>query len=551
MGAILDAATLRDAMSRFAEALRAHREEIDSLNVFPVPDGDTGTNMLLTQQAVEEALRELEGVDLAATGEAIGRAALMAARGNSGVILSQVLRGFCARLHEGGAGGAEDVAASLAFASEEADKAVARPVSGTMLSVLRDAADAARRIAVSVDGAPAVAEAALEAATESLQRTPEQLPALKDAGVVDAGGKGLVLFLDALAASLSQRPLSIEVGPPGPVGHERGDAAALQSVDYEFEVQYLLESSEAEINGLRNRLDELGGSLVVVGGGGLYNIHVHTNDPDAAVEAGAEIGTTEGVSVVSLADQVAATCPAGEARGVQAGVVSPEPSEAATERRPVGILAIVPGEGNAELFRSLGAAVLPGGPGNNPSVAELVAAIEAVPADDIIVLPNHKNVLPAAKQAAGLTGGGQRAHVLPTRSVHEGIAAATAFNPVADVSENLRRAEETARRVVAAEVATAVRDADTPAGPVRAGQVLGLSDGLVLFVGDDARELAVELVRTLVEADHEVLTLLSGADVTEEEASTCARVLRQAFPTLEVEVHHGGQVGYPYLIGLE
>jgi DAK2 domain fusion protein YloV len=363
MGAILDASTLRDAMSLYLEALEAHREEIDSLNVFPLPDGDTGTNMLLTQRAIVEALEGREGEGLRELGGMIARAALMGARGNSGVILSQILRGFCDRytITEGEgrmAPDGMDVAGALSAADEEARKAVSEPVEGTILSVLRDAARAATDRARETSDVDSVLEAAFDAAKSSLARTTQALPELKEAGVVDAGGKGLVLLFDAMVSAVRGIPLSTEVGPLGPVGHVEQPAGA--STRYGYEVMYLLEGEHAEIPRLRRRLTEVGDSVVVVGGGDMWNVHVHTDDAGTALAAGVAAGTPRAIRISSLDEEVAAHCVADEFRGVVVGDEVPEaPSDlAAPEEKEQALLAVADGAGLEEIFRSLGVAVV-------------------------------------------------------------------------------------------------------------------------------------------------------------------------------------------------
>jgi DAK2 domain fusion protein YloV len=547
MGPTLDARTLREAMSRFLEALRTHQGEIDSLNVFPVPDGDTGTNLLLTQTAVDEALRDLDG-DLAEVGEAVSRAALMGARGNSGVILSQVLRGFCLRFCHQASPGPRDLAEALSEGSDQANRSVAEPVDGTMLSVLADAARAAEGSAA--DGAPPglVADAALRAGQRSLARTPRQLPALRQAGVVDAGGKGIVLLLDAIRSAVEGIPLSVEVGPLGPVG-ERQEPSEKAGPTYGYEVMYLVECEDGAVPALRERLGVLGDSLVVVGGGGLYNVHIHTDEPGLAVEEGIEAGRPRGIRIISLDEQVAEACVAGEARAVRAGEGGAEATAAPDGDGTSALVAVVSGEGAAALFRSLGASVVAGGPGNNPSVGELAEAIAAVPSDAVVLLPNHANVVPAARQAAD--GSGKTVAVIPTGSVPEGLAAATAFNPECAVEENEDMARRAAAAVTAIEVARASKDADTAAGPVRVGGFLAMAGGQVRSVGEDPIEVAMEVLRGMVGDEHEIVTVLTGDAADGDDGDRAAAAISHAFPHLEVEVHAGGQPQYPLLIGLE
>jgi len=478
----LDAPTLRRAMALYAQALEAHREEIDSLNVFPVPDGDTGTNMLLTQRAVDEACADLDGAPLETVGETIARAALLGARGNSGVILSQILRGLTEGMDEG-------LAAALAHAHEEARKSVAEPAEGTILSVLGDAAQAA----AAADGGSVeeVARAALEAARASLERTPDQLEDLRRAGVVDAGGKGLVLLLDALAAAIGDRPLSEEVGPLGPVGHE--EVAGAPGPRYGFEVMYVIRGAA---EGLRERLAAIGDSVVVVGGGGLFQAHVHTDDPGLAVEEGIRTGGgLERIRIVSLDEQVAAHCVA---------------ADALREDVAHSLVAVAEGKGMSGILRSLGARVVGG-----PSVEDLVGAIEGAPGRRVLLLAERGVAEAAATRAA------KEVSVVPTASVAQRVAAASAY------------LEGDPDPFPAMEAAAAA---------VRWGEV---------GPGDDPAAAAVDLARTLEPDGAELLTLYLGQGASDEEGERVAGALRNAFPDLDVEVQRGDQPGAPYLMGME
>jgi hypothetical protein len=538
MGDALDLSSLRRAMRIYAEALRAHREEIDSLNVYPVPDGDTGTNLLLTQSAVVAALEETGGdgsapSDMAST---ISRASLMGARGNSGVILSQVLRGLVEAMPANGSYGPGDLAEGLEQAAGEAYRAVARPVEGTVLSVLRDAAAEATRASRRPGaGCAGILAAALDQARASLARTPDQLPELERAGVVDAGGKGIVLLLDALLAAVVGKEPSEPIGPLGPVGAANGERRA-PGLEFAYEVQFLLEAPDEAIGPLRASLGDLGDSLVVVGGSGLFNVHVHTNQPDGAVEVGRRAGRPRDVHVASLRDRVE-ECMAGQARAVQVAAEA------------CAMVAIIDGEGLARTFRSLGAVVVTGGPGNNPPVSEILTAIEVAPAGCVFVLPGHDNVAAAADQAAAAAS--KEAVVMPTHSVPGALAAATAFNPVRSIEENQRAMKESVARAGSGELVPAVRDAHTPAGPVRRGQWLGMVEGEAVVVAGQAADGAVALVEKLAGGGAEVVTLVVGAGVAEEERGSVEGALRRSFPGLGIEVLDGGQPRSPFLIGVE
>ncbi|MBI4260939.1 MAG: DAK2 domain-containing protein [Actinobacteria bacterium] len=523
-------------MARFHGALREHRDELNSLNVYPVPDGDTGTNMLLTQEAVHDAVAARDGVALDELGRTVAQASLMGARGNSGVILSQVLRGLCEVLcGEGHPPSAADLAEALARAAGEARSAVAQPAEGTVLTVLADAAEAAGSALRAGGDLAEVARAAHEAGHASVDRTREILPALRDAGVVDAGGKGIVLLLDAIESVLAGREMTEEVGPLGPVGHAEPDGVR-ERPEFAFEVQYLLEAEEAGVRVLRERLLPLGDSLVIVGGGGTFKVHVHTNEPGEAIEEALGVGRPRQIRVADLSSRVAEHCIAGQARAV------------AVAEQATSAVAVADGEGLARIFRSLGVVVVPGGPGRNPPVSDLVEAIEAVPARSVILLPNHRNVVPAARQAAEASRKDVR--VVATRSVPEGVCAAAAFTPTSSPDENERAMAAATRAAAAGEVVAAVREADTGAGRVREGDLLGVSDGEVLVVGDDPVAVAADLARELRVDDHELLTLFVGAEPSDEEAGCVADALRAALDGVEVEVHRGGQPSR-YLLGLE
>jgi DAK2 domain fusion protein YloV len=523
-------------MLLFLDSLREHRGELDSLNVYPVPDGDTGTNLLLTQESVVAALTGWDGEGFGPLGEVVAEASLMGARGNSGVILSQVLRGLCERMPSNGRASPKELAVAFEHSSSEAFRAVARPAEGTVLTVLKDAALAARAAAEDDEGSAEVIEAALAAARASLTRTREIHPDLKRAGVVDAGGKGVVLLLDAVRAALTDEPLSEPVGPFGPIGTEQADGAGTPDPVLGFEVQYLLEAADEAVPAIRRSLENLGDSLVVVGGGGLFNVHVHTNLPGQAVEVGRSAGEVRNVSIVDLRDQVQA-CIAGQARAVRVA------------EQMAALVAVADGDGVTRIFSSLGAIVVPGGPGNNPSVGDLVTAIEAAPADDVVVLPNHTNIVPAAKRAAA--GSRKRVRVVPTRSIPSGLSAAAAFNPMVALDENAGSMDQAASGSRWGEVARAERDAETPSGRFRAGEWLGLVDGRAVSVGDGVAETVVEVSRRLVDDDSEILTLVAGAGATAAERETVKASLRQAFPELDVQVVLGGQPRYPFLIGVE
>jgi DAK2 domain fusion protein YloV len=505
-------------MALYAEGLRRHRDEIDSLNVFPVADGDTGTNLLLTLEAVDRRLADLDSsAPWHVVGEAILESSLLGARGNSGVILSQVLRGFLQALPE--EGGGVDVARALAEASREADRAVAAPAEGTMLSVLRDAAGAATSAAASAEEVEAVLDVALAAARDSLRRTTELLPALREAGVVDAGALGLVLLLDALRAAVTGGELTEAVGAMGPVNRVAAQAVP-PSAGPATEVEFILEAPDERVVALRGELARIGDSVVVVGGGGRYHVHVHTDTPDDATAAGARAGRLGEVSMVALLDRLD-PCIADQARGVRV-------AEAAT-----ALVASADGQGLMRTLRSLGATVLPGSCG----VADLVSAVEASPPREVLLLPAHPDLARTANDAAA--GAAKPVRVIVASSIPAALAAAAAFNATAPFEENVEGMEAAVASTVSGEVVRA------PAGWT------GRIDGhAVVEAAASPADAIEELVRKLSDG-RELLTLVAGRDATDGELEVVRTRLRSTHPELELSEVWGDQPGAPYVIGLE
>ena len=520
-------------MRRYSEALAGHRSVIDALNVYPVPDGDTGTNMSLTLRAVVEALPR--DCDLKGVCQSIYDSALAAGRGNSGIIVSQFLRAMAGAWREAVTVDANGLAGSLQAASEAAYGAVARPVEGTILTVGRDVATAA--VTAARRGAPlaAVVEEAIEAGRESLERTPELLEVLRTAGVVDAGGKGLLLLLDALAHVVDGRPLPEppEVSAPllGDDPHHiegAGDVA-----DLRYEVMFLLDSSEDRVAAFRDRWGDLGDSIVVVGGDGLWNCHIHTDDIGGSIEAGIEAGRPHRIEVTDLHEQVAHV-----------------EHVAAPERTTSAVVAVANGDGVRRIFASLGAGeIVLGGQTMNPSVATLLAAVERAPADGVVVLPNNKNVVLAAGQVDELTD--KDVVVVPTHSIPAGLSAMIEFDPDAEAARNGEVMAALADEVTTGEVTRAVRDAVTPAGTVSVGDFMGLTGDGVQCVAEGLTEAACGLLDRIVDDGHEIVTLICGAEATEADTEVVVSWLADNRPNAELEVHAGGQPLYHYYVGVE
>ncbi len=535
----LDADAVRRWCAAGLDVLATAREEINALNVFPVPDGDTGTNLYLTMQTVADEVARAD-VELAATVQAMARGALLGARGNSGVILSQILRGLADVFTGCPVATGGDLQRALEHAARLAYDAVADPVEGTVLTVAR----AAARCANEADPADlaAVVNAAAKGAAEELARTPLHLAALAAAGVVDAGGRGLVVLLDALAEVVTGTTAVDTAAHVVPRTRAAVTAAReAGSEDYAYEVQYLIDVPDARVPALREALAPLGDSLVVVGGDGLFKVHVHVNDVGAALEAGIEAGRPHAIAVTRFVDQIAA-----DEAGRKAAATSPAAADT------VAVVAVAPGEGLCKLFVESGACVVDGGPTNNPSTRELLDAVLAAGAAHVTVLPNDSNVRAVATRAAELAREhGREVAVIPTRSPVQGLAALAVHDPTRRFGDDVIAMTSAAGATRFGEVTVAVRDAGTPAGEVHQGQTLGLLDGEVVTVGTDVPEVARGLLDRMLIGGGELVTIVVGADADASLAAGLCDYLDAVRPHIETVVYDGGQPHYPLLLGVE
>jgi DAK2 domain fusion protein YloV len=546
----LGAAELRAAVAGFRDALAAHREGINRLNVYPVPDGDTGTNMALTLVAVCDEV-EASGDDLASVCKAISHGSLMGARGNSGVILSQILRGVASVVAEADGLDGPTTAVALTAASDAAYQAVMRPVEGTILTVVREAAEAATSAAQGGGDLVAVLDAAKAQGLDALARTPEMLPVLKEAGVVDAGGTGLLLLLDALLHEVDGRAVPEPVEVEGPVftgplpGHGEGGHGDIS--DLRYEVMYFLEAPDETIPAFKDVWAGMGDSIVVVGGDGIWNCHIHTDDIGAAIEAATDIGRPRQIRVTDLLEQVEEERWVRDA--VDAGAVDEIPAHLLT---PVttAVVAVATGEGIRRIFHSLGVqGIVTGGQSMNPSTAELLAAVEMVPADHVVILPNNKNIIPVAEQVDEQTT--KTVVVVPTKGITEGFAALLAYDPEALGHDNATEMADAASNVVAGEITQAVRDSSCDVGPIATGDWLGIARDGIRSVEAQLGDAATKLLEALVTDRHEIVTVIEGEGASAATTRHITEWLGEHRPDASAEVHHGGQPLYPYLFGIE
>ncbi|HUR76744.1 MAG TPA: DAK2 domain-containing protein [Acidimicrobiales bacterium] len=545
----LTSADLVATMQAFRDALRDHKERVNRLNVYPVPDGDTGTNMSLTLDSVCNDLSSATPDDMGAVCHAISHGALMGARGNSGVILSQVLRALadgCKAAPPDGAGALE-FAKAMTSAAEAAYGAVMRPVEGTILTVTREAAESAAHSAGNGADLLATIEAAKAGGAAALARTPELLPVLKQAGVVDAGGAGLLLLLDAALSVVDGRPLP---EAPAETGEAPAfDAAALHSLhgddqnvgDLRYEVMYFLEAPDDTVSEFKRVWAGIGDSIVVVGGDGIWNCHIHTDDIGAAIEAALDCGRPKNIRVTDLMEQVE------EERWVR----EHEP-EAEADETPVAtaVVAVATGEGIRRIFRSLGVQqIVAGGQSMNPSTAQILEAVEAAPSEGVVVLPNNKNIIAVAEQVQDLTD--KTVRVVKTVGVAEGFAALMEYDPEASADENAETMASCADRVISGEVTRAVRDSEADVGRITEGDYLGISRDGIAVIADTLDGAVCGLIDTLSTDDHEIITLIEGEGATTGSTRRLTEWINEHRPKASVEVHHGGQPLYPYLLSIE
>ena len=538
----VDGLLLREMVLAGAALLEKNREAVDALNVFPVPDGDTGTNMSLTMQSATREVNSKEFSRADEAAEALSKGALRGARGNSGVITSQLYRGFAKALK-----GVEKItpvefAAALQKGAETAYKAVMKPKEGTILTVARTIAeDAVRQAQLAPDDYDALFTVILQSGDAILKRTPEMLPVLKQAGVVDAGGYGLLLIYTGYAAVL--RGESIESASSEQEDTQAAvfvdDHEAIEDFKFAYHTAFDLRRikdtvQEGEIDHFRRRLNRIGDMVLVQAEDNGYRVHVHTNDPGRVLQYGTELGELEQISVENLKLI--------ERAREEAAAVEPP--------KPFGMVSVSLGEGFSNILKDLQVdAIVEGGQTMNPSIEDLQKAIDSVNAETIFVFPNNGNIILAAQQAAELSE--KQVLVIPTKNVAMGIAAAVAFQPDLDAEENASRMNEAAQKVRTGTITYAVRDSEFEDMHINEGDIIGLHNGKVEFKSNSIHDVAMDLVKTIVTEDDGLITIYYGADTTEEDAAALADEIGALYPDCDVEVHSGGQPLYYYLIAVE
>ncbi|MBO0477027.1 DAK2 domain-containing protein [Vagococcus sp. DIV0080] len=538
-----------------ANRLNQNAEFVNSLNVFPVPDGDTGTNMDLSMTSGAKAVRDSTSEHVGELAGILSKGLLMGARGNSGVILSQLFRGFSKEILEKETLSAEDLANAFKNGVETAYKAVMKPVEGTILTVSRGAAIAAEKKAAKSDDCIEVMEAALKGAKKTLAKTPDMLPVLKEVGVVDSGGQGLVFVYEGFLESLSGKIVESDLQQPTPgqmdamvnAEHHRSVQGQMATEDITFgyctEIMVRIGEgptvdSEFDYDTFRNYLNELGDSLLVVADDEIIKVHVHTEQPGEVMNYGQKFGSLIKIKVDNMR--------------VQHETILEHDTEDNTpkERVPYGIISVAAGKGVQELFRSMGVNyIISGGQTMNPSTEDILKAIEAVNADNVIILPNNKNIFMAADQAAEVSE--TPAIVIPSKTISQGMTALLGFNDQLPLAENESVMRDMLEEVTSGSVTTAVRDTSIDGVEIKENDCLGMIEGKIVVSTPDRFEASLETLKGMINEDSEIVTIIVGEEGTEAEAMNLEKALLEWNDELEVEIHQGDQPVYPYLFAAE
>lgn len=539
----VDGQQLLSALKAAASWLDLHRDGVNSLNVFPVPDGDTGTNMSLTMRAALDEAGERHFGNAGELAQIISQGALMGARGNSGVILSQILRGFARSADGKPRLTAHDIAEALQESAATAYKGVMRPVEGTILTVIREASEAALQAIELGADLEQLLDRTLSEARASLARTPALLPVLKTAGVVDAGGQGLVYILEGVLKHARGEQIEL---PKTLVAAEHAHAEMIEG-DYNYDTQFIVQGDSLDVDTIRDQMATMGDSVLVVGDERTVKVHVHCDHPGEALEYGISLGHVTAVIIENMQLQYEEFSKSRQAPEALAKAAATTLTE---ESGDISIVAVAAGDGIKRVFEGLGAShVVPGGQTMNPSTQDLLQAIDRVPKDQVVLLPNNKNIILAAQQAKALSS--KHVEVISTRSIPQGIAALLAYNYLADLDENVALMSEMCTTVQTIEITRAVRSVQLNGLAVEQGQFIGLWDGDLVTSGESPETVASNLLERIGTDDIGIVTIYFGEDVTAKEANALGQAIQQAYDHLEVEILEGGQPHYHYIISAE
>lgn len=521
--------------------LAANHEEVNRLNVFPVPDGDTGTNMLLTLQSAVEDIKESNAADVSKIAKLASHGSLMGARGNSGVILSQIFRGFARAVEGKSSLTPVELADAFEEAANAAYRAVNKPTEGTILTVAREAGRSASTAAMNADATvPRVIAAAASGAKTAVLKTPSQLQILREAGVVDAGGFGLQIILEGMLRTVEESEIPGTLAASKVLSTPAAQVSmALPEGGWGYCTEFLIEGSGLDTDLIRGQIEAMGNSVLVVGEPELVKVHVHTDDPTSVINLAGKHGKLLKLSVGDMSTQ-------------HRRILEDESEKPARPPRAngVGVVAIAAGTGLVEILRGLGVdGIVEGGQTMNPSTQDMLTAIEAVPYNEVVLLPNNRNVILAAKQVLGLTK--KKVHIIETHNIPQGVAAVVAFQAERSGAENVKAMRAEAERVQTIEVTHAVRDTRSNGLRVRKGDVIGLINEKLEFSGPDYVEVVKKALSKLGPDSYELVTVYRGEDASDDELARLESELRENYPGLEVEVQQGGQRHYPFILSVE
>lgn len=532
---------LRDMFVSGANNLQNHKELVDKLNVFPVPDGDTGTNMSLTISYAMKELAKVENDSITEIGKSLSKGSLMGARGNSGVILSQIIRGFSKSIEGKEQISTEDLAKAFKNGSDTAYKAVIKPIEGTILTVVRESGEYAIKAAKKEKDLLKFLEMVIDEANKSLERTPELLKNLKEAGVVDSGGKGLVLIYEGMYEALKGNPIKAKDLNNSNVSEVKQAGTSINTEDIKFCycTEFILESNSISDTEIRDIMLKYGDSLAVVGDEGIIKVHVHTNDPGLVLQDALKHGQLVTIKIENMKLQHENTL-VGDTDEIAQSV----------EEKEYGFIATSMGEGLAKIFKDFGVDyIIEGGQTMNPSTEDFMKAIDSINAKNIFIFPNNSNIIMAANQAKELSD--KNIIVIPTKNTPQGFTALVNFNADASVEENEQALMESLTMVKSGQVTFAVRDTVMNDVEVKEGNIIGIAESKLMDAGDSVDEITTSLVEKLVDEDSAIITLFYGEDVTEEDANNLRDELEEKFEDLDIELYYGGQPLYYYLISVE
>ena len=558
---VIDGLLLKEMIIAGANLLEQNREAIDALNVFPVPDGDTGTNMSLTMKSTVKEIAALDVADAAKLANMAARGALKGARGNSGVILSQILRGFARGIEGCETIDAEGFAKGLRSGADTAYKAVMKPKEGTILTVIRVIAEESQRyVAKKPRTVGDVLDKMIRSGEAILEKTPDMLPALKQAGVVDSGGQGLLTVLKGWRAAYNGEKVEETVAGVGEAAtfEFEDDHDSLEELTFKYCTEFVIQDmnegvTEDDINKFRTRLGRIGDCVVCVGDFEFVKVHVHTNDPGKAIQWACAMGDLVNLKIDNMAEERKERMAKAEAAQKEAEKkrLEEEAAKAEESKKPYGMVAVSLGEGFSSIFSDLGVDhIVEGGQTMNPSIEDILDAINGVGAETVFVLPNNSNVILAASQAAELADD-VNVVVLPTKNVAMGIGAVIAFNPEGSAEENREEMTAAAEQVKTGQITFAVRDTVFEDKEIKEGDIIGIHNGSIETVGSSIHDIALDLVGHVVEEGDSLITIYYGQDTTEEDAQALGAEVAEMFGDLDVEVQYGGQPLYYYLISAE